>query len=161
MLNRFIAVHGLGFVIPNMIHMANWVMNGLPERFPKLKVIWIESGLAWLTFMIQRFDNEYMMRSSEAPALKKLPSEYITDMFYTSQPMEMPRDTGMLEATFRMIKAETQLLYSSDYPHWDFDLPSTIYDLPFLNEEGKRNILGGNAVKLFNIQGGKKLAKVA
>lgn len=162
MLNRFISVHGLGFVIPNMIHMANWVMNGLPERFPKLKVIWIESGLAWLTFMIQRFDNEYMMRSSEAPSLKKLPSEYITDMYYTSQPMEVPRDMGMLEATFRMIQAETQLLYSSDYPHWDFDLPSTIYDLPFLSEDGKRNILGGNAVKLFNIQGaGKKLAKVA
>jgi hypothetical protein len=112
--------------------------------------------------MIQRFDNEYMMRSSEAPSLKKLPSEYITDMYYTSQPMEVPRDMGMLEATFRMIKAETQLLYSSDYPHWDFDLPSTIYDLPFLSEDGKRNILGGNAVKLFNIQGaGKKLAKVA
>ena len=23
---------------------TNWVLNGLPERFPKLKVIWIESG---------------------------------------------------------------------------------------------------------------------
>jgi predicted TIM-barrel fold metal-dependent hydrolase len=161
MLNRFISVHGLGFVIPNMIHMANWVMTGLPERFPKLNVLWIESGLAWLPFMIQRFDNEYMMRSSEAPSLKKLPGEYITDMFYTSQPMEMPKDTGMLEATFRMIKAETQLLYSSDYPHWDFDLPSTIYDLPFLTEGAKRNILGGTAAKLFKLDAGKKLAKVA
>jgi predicted TIM-barrel fold metal-dependent hydrolase len=90
-----------------------------------------------------------------------LPGEYITDMFYTSQPMEMPKDTGMLEATFRMIKAESQLLYSSDYPHWDFDLPSTIYDLPFLSEEGKRNILGGNAAKLFKLDTAKKLAKVA
>ena len=44
-----------------------------------------------------------------------------------------------------MINAETQLLYSSDYPHWDMDLPSTIYDLPFLSEQAKRNILGGNA----------------
>jgi hypothetical protein len=32
------------------------------------------------------------------------------------------------------------------------DLPSTIYDLPFLNEEGKRNILGGNAQRLFNFE---------
>jgi len=40
-----------------------------------------------------------------------------------------------------MINAETQLMYSSDYPHWDFDLPSTIYDLPFLNEQAKKNIL--------------------
>ena len=51
-----------------------------------------------------------------------------------------------------MIKAETQLLYSSDYPHWDMDLPSTIYDLPFLTEQQKRNILGGNARRVFNLE---------
>ena len=113
-------------------------------------MIWIESGLAWVPFMMQRFDNEYMMRTSEAPALKKLPSDYMRDMFFTTQPMEMT-DMGMLEQTFRMLKADTQLLYSSDYPHWDFDLPSTIYDLPFLDERAKRNILGGNAMRLFNL----------
>ena len=50
------------------------------------------------------------------------------------------------------MNAETQLLYSSDYPHWDFDLPSTIYDLPFLGEKAKRNILGDNAVRVFNLK---------
>ncbi len=73
------------------------------------------------------------------------------EMFYTSQPMERPRDMSILETTFKMIKAETQLLWSSDYPHWDFDLPGVIYDLPFLSETAKRNILGGNALKLFGI----------
>ena len=34
----------------------------------------------------------------------------------------------------------------------DFDLPSTIYDLPFLSEQAKRNILGGNAMKVFNLK---------
>ena len=64
--------------------------------------------------------------------------------------------------TFKCIKADTQLLYSSDYPHWDFDLPSTIYDLPFLKEKAKRDILGGNAVKLFKLDIGKgNVAKVA
>ena len=53
------------------------------------------------------------MRSSEAPALKKLPSDYMRDMFFSSQPMEMT-DMAMLEQTFRMVNADTQLLYSSD-----------------------------------------------
>ena len=51
-----------------------------------------------------------------------------------------------------MINAETQLLYASDYPHWDMDLPSVIYDLPFLSETAKRNILGGNAQRLFKLE---------
>ena len=72
-------------------------------------------------------------------------------MYYSSQPMEKPRDRSILEATFKMINAETQLMWSSDYPHWDFDLPSVIYDLPFLSKGAKRNILGGTAAKLFNL----------
>jgi hypothetical protein len=64
--------------------------------------------------------------------------------------MEMVNNREALELTFKMINAETQLCYSSDYPHWDTDLPSTIYDLPFLTEQAKRNILGGNALRLFN-----------
>ena len=39
-----------------------------------------------------------------------------------------------LECTLDMIKADTQLLYASDWPHFDFDLPSEITDLPFLSE---------------------------
>ncbi len=43
-LNRFIGMHALSFVHFNMIHLTNWVLNGLPERFPRLKIIWIEVG---------------------------------------------------------------------------------------------------------------------
>jgi hypothetical protein len=67
---------------------------------------------------MQRLDNEYMMRSSEAPSLKRLPSEYIRGMFFTSQPMETVGNRDALELTFKMINADTQLLYSSQYPHW-------------------------------------------
>ena len=86
-----------------------------------------------------------------AALLKKKPSDYMRDMYFTSQPMEMVDNREALQLTFKMINAETQLVWSSDYPHWDFDLPSTIYDLPFLNETSKRNILGANAARLFNL----------
>ena len=149
-LNRFISVHALGFSFYNILHCTNWVINGMGERFPKLPVIWIESGLAWIPFLMQRLDHEYMMRPSEAPLLKKKPSDYMRDMFYSTQPMEI-QDMEALETTFRMMNAETQLMYASDYPHWDFDLPSTIYDLPFLSEKAKHNILGGTAARLFKL----------
>ena len=61
-------MHALSFVHYNMIHMTNWIINGLPERFPKLKVLWIESGLAWIPFLMQRLDHEYMMRTSRGAA---------------------------------------------------------------------------------------------
>jgi hypothetical protein len=150
--NRFIAVHALGFTFYNMVHLTNWLVNGMPERYPKLKVMWIESGLAWIPFLMQRLDNEYMMRSSEVPLLKRKPSDYIREMFFTTQPMEMVDNRDELQLTFKKMNAETQLMYSSDYPHWDMDLPSTIYDLPFLSEQGKRNILGANALKLFGLE---------
>ena len=148
--NRFLSAHALGFTWYNVLHCTNWVINGMGERFPKLPVIWIESGLAWVPFLMQRLDHEYMLRPSEAPLLKKKPSDYMRDMFYSSQPMEI-QDHGALECTFRMMNAETQLLYSSDYPHWDFDLPATIWDLPFLSEKAKHNILGGTAARLFKL----------
>jgi predicted TIM-barrel fold metal-dependent hydrolase len=149
--NKFISAHALGFSWFNIVHMTNWVVNGIPERFPKLKSIWIESGLAWVPFLMQRLDNEYMMRSSEVPALKRKPSDYMREMFYTSQPMEMVNNHGMLQETFKMINADTQLLWASDYPHWDMDLPSTIYDLPFLTQQARKNILGESARKLFKL----------
>jgi predicted TIM-barrel fold metal-dependent hydrolase len=148
--NRFLTVHALGFSFYNILHLTNWVINGLCERFPKLPVIWVESGLAWVPFLMQRLDHEYMLRTSECPLLKKKPSDYMRDMYYSTQPMEV-QDKEALQCTFRMINAETQLMYSSDYPHWDFDLPTVIYDLPFVSEKAKHNILGGTAARLFKL----------
>jgi hypothetical protein len=100
------------------------------------------------------------MRSSEAPLLKRRPSEYMREMFYTTQPIETS-NLKLTEATLEAIDAENQLLFSSDWPHWDFNPPSSIVNLPFLSEKQKRNILGLNAAKLFNIKVPKgKLANI-
>lgn len=150
-INRFLGMHALGFVWCNMVHMTNWILNGIPERFPKLKSVWVESGLAWVPFLMQRLDEQYLMRTSEAPLLKRLPSDYMREScWYSSQPMERT-NLKATELTFEMINAETQLLYSSDWPHFDFDTPSIVSRLPFLSEQAQRNILGLNAAKLFNL----------
>ena len=150
--DKYIGIHTLSFPFYLMLQMTSIVYEGVPERFPKLKFVWMEGGTMWIPWMMHRLDSEYNMRRSEAPALKRLPSEYIRDFYFSSQPLEQPMNPKDREAAFRMIGAEDHMLYASDYPHWDMDVPSTIYDLPFLSETAKKKILGGNAAKLFKIK---------
>jgi predicted TIM-barrel fold metal-dependent hydrolase len=72
-------------------------------------------------------------------------------MYFTTQPLEKS-NLNLLEATFKAINAETQLLFASDWPHWDFDPPNAITSIPFLSEQAKRNILGLNAARVFNLE---------
>src|SRR5580704_883003 len=51
-LNRFISMHSLSFVHYSLIHMTNGIINGLPERLPKLKLLWVESGCVWIPFLM-------------------------------------------------------------------------------------------------------------
>jgi len=71
-------------------------------------------------------------------------------MYYTSQPLEAG-DSHLLKMTMKAIDAGNQVLYASNYPLPDMDVPSVIWDLDFLDEQQKRNILGENARKLFKL----------
>ena len=51
--NTFLGMHSLGFTWCNIVHMTNWVLNGIPERFPKLKSIWVERAFL-KPFLMQR-----------------------------------------------------------------------------------------------------------
>src|SRR5574337_1563037 len=105
----------------------------------------------WANYLMQRLDAMYMARTSESPLLKEKPSHYMKQMFYCSQPLERPEDPQALEVAFRAINAETQLVWGSNYPSHDFDVPATVYDLPFLSAKAKAAILGGNALRLFGL----------
>jgi predicted TIM-barrel fold metal-dependent hydrolase len=158
-LNKFIGVHALGFPFFAMLQLTNLVYNGIPERFPRVPIVFMEAGISWLAFMVGRLDAEYRLRSSEAPLLTKMPSDYIREFFYTSQPIDPLDDPEHNRMLFELFRGDTQLLYSSDYPHQDFDLPTVISDLGFLSHETRRKILGGNAARLFGLEDVKLSAR--
>ncbi|HLC27403.1 MAG TPA: amidohydrolase family protein [bacterium] len=145
----FAETHSLGFVFWNYIHMTSVVMEGIPERFPGIKFAFQESGIFWVPQLMYRLDNAYMKRRSESPLLKKLPSEYIREFRFGTQPLESPKNMDHLKYAFEMVDAENTLMFSTDYPHWDFDPPSTITDLPFLSHKAKTRILSENAENFF------------
>lgn len=133
----------------NLIQALNLIVHGIPERFPRLRLVFCEAGLSWLMFLMNRLDNEYQMRPSEAPLLRRLPSEYLRDCFFTTQPLEQV-EPRWSEALFRTVGTD-HLLYASNFPRWDFDLPGRIGDLAFLDAEQRRDILGRNAARLFRL----------
>jgi predicted TIM-barrel fold metal-dependent hydrolase len=148
---RFIETHTLGFLVNNMAQLTSLVVRGVPEKFPDIDLVFQESGLFWVPTMMNRLDAEYLKRPSEAPLLKKRPSEYMKEFYYGIQPLEKPVDPTHLEQIVAMIGGPDQLLYASDYPHWDYDPPSAITEIGFLTDAEKGAILGGNATAVFDL----------
>jgi hypothetical protein len=152
-LQRLIESHSLGFAISNQVQLTSLILQGVPERFPKLKFVFQESGLFWVPMMQYRLDEYFLKRRSEAPLLQGLPSEYIRDRFYFgTQPIEAPKEQKHLEMVFDAANGAEQFIFCSDYPHFDYDDPSAILKLRFLDAEQKAAVLAGNALNVFKLR---------
>ena len=120
------------------------------ERFPRLKVVMVEGGFAWLPALAWRLDKLYERMRSEVPHLKKKPSEYIRQhIWVTTQPMEEPEDRQHLFDTMEWIGWD-RLLFASDYPHWDFDDPFRAFPTG-LPQERYKQILTGNGRAVYRL----------
>lgn len=148
---RFIESHSLGFLWSNMAQVTSVVLQGVPEKFPGLDFVFQEAGIMWVPSYMGRLDAEYLKRRSEVPLLNKLPSEYLSEFYYGIQPLERPNSMAYFEEAIKSMGGADQLMYASDFPHWDYDPPSAVTDIPFLSDEEKGKILGGNAAKVFGI----------
>lgn len=103
--------------------VTSLVMEGVFERYPKLKVVMVEGGFAWLPALCWRLDKLFERMRSEVPHLKRRPSEYIREHIWVStQPMEEPENRRHVLEVMDWIGWD-RLLFASDYPHWDFDDP--------------------------------------
>ena len=102
------------------------VLEGVFERFPKLKMVMIEAGFGWAPSLAWRLDKVFERLHSEVPHLKRKPSEYIRDhIWWTTQPMEDPERREHLFQVIEWIGWD-KLLFATDYPHWDYDEPSRV-----------------------------------
>jgi predicted TIM-barrel fold metal-dependent hydrolase len=133
-----------------MAQTVSLVCEGVFVHFPRLKVVLIEGGVGWLPHLMWRFDKNYKALRSEVPWLTRLPSEYIKEhMRLTTQPIEEPQNPEQLLQIFEMIDAAHTLMFSSDYPHWDFDDP--FWAFRFVPDELKRRIFSETARELYNL----------
>jgi uncharacterized protein len=132
--------------------VASLIFEGVFERFPRLKIGMIELAWSWVVPFAWRLDHAYQLMRDEVPHLPRKPSEYLAEHFwFTTQPMEEPERLEWFDDVYGMFEQlmGDKLMYSSDYPHWDFDEPTNLP--PTLPLDTRRRILGETASELYHI----------
>jgi predicted TIM-barrel fold metal-dependent hydrolase len=106
-------------------NLISLVCHGVFERYHHLTVVMTEGGFAWLPDVLWRLDKNVKSLRDEVPWVRRLPSEYVFDhVRFTSQPLPEPRSRQHLHTLCDIARADRTLMFSSDYPHWDFDDPA-------------------------------------
>jgi predicted TIM-barrel fold metal-dependent hydrolase len=132
---------------------ANQVMSlifdGTFDRFPTLKIVFIEHAFSWILPMMWRMDAVYAARGPEN-GLKRKPSDYVKDhIWFTTQPLDYPEDKLELMNALEWMEADKLLLFSSDYPHWTYDDPAWV--VKHLPEQWRQQIMAQNAIDVFHL----------
>ncbi|ABH00480.1 conserved hypothetical protein (plasmid) [Rhodococcus jostii RHA1] len=107
-----------------LAHLASLVFDGVLAELPDLRLVFVEGGFTWLAPAMWRFDRYWKELGAEVPNVTRRPSESIREQLrVTTQPLEEPRNPRDLIDLIEAAQLQDVLMFSSDYPHWDYDDP--------------------------------------
>jgi predicted TIM-barrel fold metal-dependent hydrolase len=131
-------------------HLVSFLTEGVFQRFPGLRIVFVEGGSTWLVPLMWRLDSQWKSLRLEVPWLTEPPSSYLRQhVRFTSQPLERPESDLEMLQMLEMMDAEHLLMYSSDYAHWDFDSPVAAF--PKLSPQLHERIFSANARELYRL----------
>ena len=148
---RKLAVGSANLFMGNARTVGNLIYSGIPERFPDLKFVSVESGVGWLPFFLEMLDHQLTETApNELADLSLLPSEYFRRQFFGCFWFE--RST--IKPTVDFLGSEC-LLFETDFPHptclYPRDDQSLMDALEGLTSVDIRRILQDNAAELYRI----------
>lgn len=102
--------------------LSSLICEGVFSKFPSLRAVLIESGFSWLPSYIWRLTKFWRGLRSEVPWVDRPPDEIVRDQVrFTLQPVDAPPTQADLERILAHMDSDRLLLFSTDYPHWQFD----------------------------------------
>jgi predicted TIM-barrel fold metal-dependent hydrolase len=130
--------------------IANWIVGRVFERFPRLKVVLVESGIGWIPYYLARLDTMKQRHGWDRyDMLKELPS------FYWHQNMAATFEEDTFGVAQRQLLGVDNLMWATDYPHPDCTWPESqeVLDTHFSDVpvDEARQIIGGNAARLYRL----------
>lgn len=102
--------------------LTSLITEGVFSQYPDLKVVLAEGGFSWLPPYLWRLDKYWHGLRFEIPWVDRLPSQIVaSNVRFTVQPVDAPPRPEQVEKLFAHLGSEDLLLFSTDYPHWQFD----------------------------------------
>ncbi|MCH1614430.1 MAG: amidohydrolase [Acidimicrobiales bacterium] len=148
---RKLAVGSANLFMGNARTVGNLIYSGVPERFPELKFVSVESGIGWLPFFLEVLDHQmYETAPNELSELSILPSEYFKRQFYGCFWFEK----STIKPTIDFLGNQS-VMFETDFPHptclYPRDDDSLHAAVEGLSDNDIRAIFQDNAASLYNI----------
>lgn len=127
------------------------VFSGVLERFPRLKIVFVENEIAWIPFHVHEWDKYYLRFCKRNPiSLTKIPSEYVNKQVYATF-FSDPTGGRLLDWW-----GTDTCMWSNDYPHaastWPHSRQVIADELGHLPPDVIRKVVRENVIKLYDLK---------
>jgi predicted TIM-barrel fold metal-dependent hydrolase len=129
--------------------LLSFLAEGVFQKFTGLRLVLIESGFTWLPNLLWRTSKSWRGMRAETPWIDRPPAEIVREhVRVTLQPVDAPKgDANTLLQTLEHIGSDRMVLFSTDYPHWQFDGEDALPD--GLPPDLVKRILTENALETY------------
>ena len=144
-------IHALLHHVGCAATMSNFMVSGLLDTYPKIKIGLIESGMGWVPFWLEAMEHQLdEFRTRENRGLQMRPKEYFKRHFWVSYWFEDYAPRHMLEEI-----GVDRVMFETDYPH-----PTSLYPgvqdklvetLGHYDYATRKRVLERNAAELYNL----------
>jgi uncharacterized protein len=109
--------------------LTSFICEGVFTRFPELKVVLLESGFTWLPAHLWRLTKYWRGLRMEIPWVDRSPFEIVrSNVRLSLQPIDGPENAAHFMRLMDHMQSDELLLFSTDYPHWQFDGDAVLPD---------------------------------
>ncbi|MDA3038700.1 MAG: amidohydrolase family protein, partial [Actinomycetota bacterium] len=136
---RKLAVGSANLFMGNARVIGNLIYSGVPERFPHLRFVSVESGIGWLPFFLECLDHQLLETApNELAFLSLKPSDYFRRQFFGTFWFEQ----AMVGAAVDFLGPQC-LMFETDFPH-----PTCLYPRDDQRLAQTLSTLGPEAIRM-------------
>jgi len=147
----------IAFLVPVMMGFVGLISGGVLDRFPDLRITFLEAGCQWVHFVLERMDHRIRrtrnqlstFHSQTAPQHDLPPMEYVRKgtLFFSTE-----ADDVLLPQVIELV-GEDNMVFGSDMPHGDREpfVVRKVQGRKDISDTAKVKILETNPARLYGL----------